>query len=107
MVRAFDPTVPVAAGQSSTPIDLFEPAVAGDSESGLESGVVRAYPDVYAACEGAAAAVVLTEWDEFRWLDFSRVLTAMAEPNIVDARNLLDPAAVRRLGFQYSGIGRQ
>ena len=51
--------------------------------------------------------VVLTEWDEFRWLDFSRVLAAMAEPNIVDARNLLDPAAVRRMGFQYAGIGRQ
>ena len=32
---------------------------------------------------------------------------AMAEPNIVDARNLLDPAAVRRLGFRYTGIGRQ
>ena len=51
--------------------------------------------------------MVLTEWDEFRWLDFSRVLAAMGEPNIVDARNLLDPAAVRRMGFQYTGIGRQ
>ena len=63
--------------------------------------------DPYAAAAGARALVVLTEWDEFRWLDFSRVLDAMAEPNIVDARNLLDPAAVRRMGFHYSGIGRQ
>ncbi len=107
MVRAFDPTVPVAAGQTSTPIDLFEPAVAGDSESGLESGVVRAYPDVYAACEGAAAAVVLTEWDEFRWLDFAKVHSNMATPVIVDARNLLDPAQLRRMGFDYTGIGRR
>ena len=51
--------------------------------------------------------MVLTEWDEFRWLDFSRVMAVMAEPNIVDARNLLDPAAVRRMGFSYTGIGRQ
>jgi UDPglucose 6-dehydrogenase len=51
--------------------------------------------------------VVLTEWDEFRWLDFARVLAVMAEPNIVDARNLLDPAAVRRMGFSYTGIGRR
>jgi len=51
--------------------------------------------------------VVLTEWDEFRWLDFSRVHAAMAVPTIVDARNLLDPAALRRMGFEYSGIGRQ
>ena len=63
--------------------------------------------DPYAAATGARVLVVLTEWDEFRWLDFSRVLTAMGEPNIVDARNLLDPAAVRRMGFKYSGIGRQ
>ena len=51
--------------------------------------------------------VVLTEWDEFRWLDLSRVLSVMAAPSIVDARNLLDPAAVRRLGFAYTGIGRR
>ncbi len=39
------------------------------------------------------AAVVLTEWDEFRWLDFTRVRDAMDRPVVVDARNLLDPAA--------------
>ena len=51
--------------------------------------------------------MVLTEWDEFRWLDFSRVLALMEAPSIVDARNLLDPAAVRRMGFSYTGIGRR
>jgi len=51
--------------------------------------------------------VVLTEWDEFRWLDLSRVLKVMAAPAIVDARNVLDPAAARRLGFTYDGIGRR
>ena len=51
--------------------------------------------------------VVLTEWDEFRWLDFARVFDVMANPSIVDARNLLDPAAVRRMGFVYTGIGRR
>jgi UDPglucose 6-dehydrogenase len=114
MVRAFDPTVSVAAGQTSTPVDLFEPAGAGSAESGgsesgagSESGVVRAYPDVYAACEGAVAAVVLTEWDEFRWLDFAKVHSSMATPVIVDARNLLDPAQLRRMGFDYTGIGRR
>ena len=51
--------------------------------------------------------VVLTEWDEFRWLDFGRLLSVMEVPSIIDARNLLDPAAVRRMGFTYTGIGRQ
>ena len=49
---------------------------------------------------------VLTEWDEFRWLDFDRVLAALAQPRVLDARNLLDPVALRRRGFTYEGVGR-
>ena len=62
--------------------------------------------DAYASCEGAAVLVVLTEWDEFRWLDFEKVGGLMAERRLVDARNLLDPAAVRRRGFAYDAVGR-
>jgi UDPglucose 6-dehydrogenase len=62
--------------------------------------------DPYAACEGASVLVVLTEWDEFRWLDFEKVGGLMAERRLVDARNLLDPAAVRRRGFAYDAVGR-
>lgn len=62
--------------------------------------------DAYAACQGADCLVILTEWDELRWLDFAKVREAMAEPAVVDARNLLDPARLRRLGFRYTGIGR-
>ena len=62
--------------------------------------------DAYAACEGAAVLAVLTEWDDFRWLDLDKVRDAMAQPRIVDARNLLDASAARRKGFLYEGIGR-
>jgi UDPglucose 6-dehydrogenase len=93
-VRAFDPTV-------EGPLPSPDDAVAEDLH-GLE--LCR---DPYEAATGAAAVVVLTEWDEFRWLDFKRVLGVMAAPSIVDARNLLDPAAVRRIGFAYDAIGRQ
>ena len=62
--------------------------------------------DAYAPCEGAAVLVVLTEWDEFRWVDFEKLAGVMASPRIVDARNLLDSAAVRRRGFLYEGLGR-
>ncbi len=88
-VKAFDPTVDPRA---AVPDDL----------RGLDLRT-----DPYDAATRARVLVVLTEWDEFRWLDFSRVLALMDEPNIVDARNLLDPAAVRRLGFRYTGVGRQ
>jgi UDPglucose 6-dehydrogenase len=62
--------------------------------------------DAYAVCEGADVLVVLTEWDEFRWLDFDKVRAALAQPSVVDCRNLLDPAALRRRGFRYEGVGR-
>jgi UDPglucose 6-dehydrogenase len=62
--------------------------------------------DAYEACRDAAVLVVLTEWDEFRWLDFERVQRLMSVPSVVDARNILDPAALRRIGFSYQGIGR-
>lgn len=62
--------------------------------------------DAYGAVEAAAALVVLTEWDDFRWVDFDKVLGAMVSPRVVDARNLLDHGALQRRGFDYEGIGR-
>ena len=98
-VRAYDPTVGVPEGEVSVPVPGF------DVPEG--PGTLRAYPDAYTACQGASAVVVLTEWDEFRWLDFAKVRDALVAPVFVDARNLLDPAQVRRLGFSYVGIGRR
>jgi UDPglucose 6-dehydrogenase len=60
----------------------------------------------YAACQDASVLVVLTEWEELRTLDFDKVAALMTSRCIVDARNLLDPAAIRRDGFRYTGIGR-
>lgn len=66
---------------------------------------VETAADPYAACENASVLVLATEWDEFRWLDFDKVGRAMARRAIVDGRNLLDPAALRRAGFVYEGVG--
>jgi UDPglucose 6-dehydrogenase len=62
--------------------------------------------DPYTVCEGAEILVVLTEWDEFRWVDFEKVAHLMAAARVVDARNLLDKPALERRGFSYAGIGR-
>ncbi len=84
-VRGYDPTVKGALPQ--TP--------------GLD--VVT---DPYAAVEGAEVLAVLTEWDEFKWVDLDKVASVMARPQIVDARNLLDRAAIGRHGFTYHAIGQ-
>jgi UDPglucose 6-dehydrogenase len=88
-------------------VQAFDPTVDADAEPPEDLEGLQLRGDPYEAAKGARALVVLTEWDEFRWLDFSRVFTLMDKPSIVDARNLLDPAAVRRMGFHYAGIGRR
>ena len=58
------------------------------------------------AVRGADAAVIVTEWAELRDLASAETRESMANPLIVDGRNLLDPAATRAAGFVYEGIGR-
>ena len=68
---------------------------------------MRVVFDPYEAFEGVHAAVVVTEWDEFRILNLEKVASLMREPPVlVDGRNALDPAAVRAAGIRYRGIGR-
>jgi UDPglucose 6-dehydrogenase len=90
----------VAGGATVT---AFDPTVSGPIPELAEAVVAE---DAYAACEGADVLVVLTEWDDFKWVDLDKVVDLMAAPRIVDARNLLDRSAVRRRGFEYDGIGR-
>jgi UDPglucose 6-dehydrogenase len=60
----------------------------------------------YEALEGADAAVILTEWDEFRALDLDRVKTLMRRPLVVDLRNVYKPEELRPRGFTYVSVGR-
>ncbi len=62
--------------------------------------------DAYEAVKDADALVLLTEWDEFKWLDYSRVKELMRAPFIIDTRNCLDGAVLRKIGFTYEGVGR-
>ncbi|MET0622537.1 MAG: UDP-glucose/GDP-mannose dehydrogenase family protein [Pyrinomonadaceae bacterium] len=62
--------------------------------------------DEFAAVEGADALVFMTEWNQFRALDMQRVKELMRAPKIADLRNIYDPEQMRRLGFDYVGVGR-
>jgi UDPglucose 6-dehydrogenase len=59
-----------------------------------------------AVAEGADAVVIATEWQEFKTLDWEKMKKQMISPLIFDGRNLLDPAGMRALGYQYHSIGR-
>jgi UDPglucose 6-dehydrogenase len=69
-------------------------------------GAIGFAADPYGACDGASVLAVLTDWDEFRWLDLTKVADLMVGDTIVDGRNLLDRNEVRRVGLDYVGIGR-
>ena len=62
--------------------------------------------DAYEAMAGADAAVIVTEWDAFRALDFDRAKKLLKDPLLVDLRNLYDRADVERDGFRYVAVGR-
>jgi UDPglucose 6-dehydrogenase len=82
-------------------VRAYDPAAA---PAGLDD--IPRVSDPYAACENADVLVVLTEWDDFRWVDLDKVRNVMAHARLVDARNLIDPAVARRKGFTYEGMGR-
>ncbi|NJD09500.1 MAG: UDP-glucose/GDP-mannose dehydrogenase family protein, partial [Gemmatimonadetes bacterium] len=63
-------------------------------------------PQNYDALAGADALLIITEWRQYRVPDFRRMQALLREPVIFDGRNLFEPARMRRLGFDYSSIGR-
>jgi UDPglucose 6-dehydrogenase len=71
----------------------------------LLPGVVFA-DGAYVCLEGADALVIMTEWDEFRALDLSRVKSALREPIVVDLRNVYRRDEMIALGFKYESLGR-
>jgi UDPglucose 6-dehydrogenase len=81
-------------------IQAYDPQVSAEFD-----GVHRA-PDAVSVAKDAEVLLIATEWPEFRSIDLGLVRDVMVGSAIVDARNLLDPGAVARLGMSYSGVGR-
>ena len=90
-------------------IRAFDPVATAAAASALDDvrDRIRFAADAYDAITGAEAAVIMTEWNEFRGLDLERVRRDMARPLLVDARNVLDPIQTREMGFEYLCTGRQ
>jgi len=63
-------------------------------------------PNAYGVAEGCDCLLLLTEWPEFKDLDFLQIRDAMAQAVIFDGRNAFDAAHLREIGFDYHGVGR-
>ena len=90
---------------------LYDPKVSEsqirrDLQISEEDTSVTVYPDAYAATKDAHAVIILTEWDEFKELDFQKIYDQMQLPAFLfDGRNLLDMKTLRSIGYQAYGIG--
>jgi len=60
----------------------------------------------YEVANGSDALIFVTEWDEFRNLDFIKIKRLLKQPIIIDGRNIFDPAIMKEYGLIYSGIGQ-
>jgi UDPglucose 6-dehydrogenase len=62
--------------------------------------------DAYQVAEGSHALIIVTDWNEFKHLDMARIKASMAQPVLMDGRNIYEPRRMQKLGFIYRGIGR-
>lgn len=85
-------------------IKVYDPKAMSKAEDLLKGA--EFCNDAYQACKSADCMVLLTEWDEFKKLDFNRIKKLMKQPVIVDCRNIYDPGKLKKLGFMYKGVGR-
>jgi UDPglucose 6-dehydrogenase len=95
--------VPALQARGAT-VQAYDP-VAMKAAAPLLPGVAWC-GDAYEAVSGADAAVVLTEWNEFRGLDLRRLAAAMRRPVMLDFRNIYLPADIERTPFIYHSVGR-
>ncbi len=87
-------------------IKAHDPKGMEEARKYLPEGVEYA-ENAYAACEGADAVVLMTEWNQYRALDMDRIKSALKVPVFIDLRNVYEPAAMRAAGFRYAGVGRK
>jgi UDPglucose 6-dehydrogenase len=87
-------------------IRAYDP-VAMDNARPLVPDGVRFADSAYAAADGADAVALVTEWNEFKYLNLERLRQLLRRPVVFDGRNLWEPERMRRLGFEYHSIGRR
>ena len=86
-------------------VATYDP-IAMDNAKEIYNDRIEFHNDAYSAMDGAAALVIMTEWNEFRQLDISKMKDVLAEPVVIDCRNIYKPSIMTGLGFKYHSFGR-
>lgn len=86
-------------------IKAYDPSSMKKAEELLSN--VRFCKDPYEACRDSDCLLIVTEWDEFKELDFPKIKRLLKRPFIVDGRNIYEPQMLEKMGFTYASIGRR
>jgi UDPglucose 6-dehydrogenase len=86
-------------------VKAYDPVAMEVAKKYLPGGV-EYHNDLYSVADKADAVLLLTEWNVFKQVDWSRVKESMNRPVLFDGRNLYDPNEIARQGFQYRSVGR-
>lgn len=102
------PSIAVTAllRQAGAEIVAYDPAIPAESVAPELAGI-EVVDDAVVAAKDAEALIVLTEWPEFRTLDWPGLASIVGRPVVVDTRNLLDADVLRRAGFTVHAVGRR
>ncbi|MBI4915904.1 MAG: UDP-glucose/GDP-mannose dehydrogenase family protein [Acidobacteria bacterium] len=98
------PILEALAAEGAT-LRAFDPAAMDNAREVLPASLVYC-SDAYDAAKGADCLVILTEWNQFRSLDLEKLKGLLRRPNLVDLRNVYEPARMREAGFTYDSVGR-
>ena len=86
-------------------IKAFDPVAMENTKKELGDKIVYCR-DIYEAAQDADCVILMTEWNEFKEIDWQRLKGIMRQPAILDGRNAYDPRKLKDMGFRYAGIGR-
>ena len=102
----FSPAIEVITriSREGARVCAFDPQAAERARAVLPD--VQYAKDAYETAKNAEALLILTEWPEFRSLDWDRIRNSMVRPLVIDGRNLLDAAKMSEMGFEYYSFGR-
>ncbi|KUH89326.1 MULTISPECIES: UDP-glucose/GDP-mannose dehydrogenase family protein [unclassified Mycobacterium] len=100
-------TICADLGRAGAQVTGYDPRLPAMDHTRLRASSIVAVDDPYLATKDADAIVVLTEWPEFRELDWALIAEQAPGAVVVDTRNLLDPSALAELGLTYLGNGTQ
>ena len=87
-------------------VRAYDPVAIDNARAVLPTAVQYA-ASAYEAAHGADAVALVTEWNEFKFLNLERLRSVMRRPLVFDGRNVWEPERMRRLGFEYHSIGRK